>query len=429
MTLSLDELRDALADMQRYLGSSSIPADAVNLSDFSGAVGDGIVDDTLSVQRTLTYCSENNLTCYLPPHKRYLVTGPVFLWGGCSILGGTKSGFYLNASAPYIFNIGIKARQVLGNTWNGKIENVSFRVIGSGGGRILFFWRSDGASIIKNSFYLGESEYGPMSSGNNNNYVVNGNVNCIRKNITISNNRIYAETDIYGSEGIGLNQWDGAVIADNHVHGVSDDMIGIHFSNNIQIYGNTLGGTDGRLYVSNSRNVEIRNNDISRMPSVSSGAWNVGIALLYIGHELDMTNSNYAPENIIVEDNRLTYPQGARDIGSAIYLYAPRGVVIRRNTVTKHSVTGSITGLHLLPFPYVNGVWTDPTGLDKQNVSRVYGATIEENNFASGSVPMTVRMTGATCAQYIGPVVIQNNRAGAYSLICNPTQSGNITVP
>jgi len=423
-----EELRDVLTALQVIIGNGPVPPEAVNISEFSGAIGDGIVDDTLAVQRTLTYCSENNLPCYLPPHNRYLITRELFFWGGISMIGGPGSAFYINTSTPYVFNAGIKARQVLGEIWTGSIKDVTFRVIGSGGGRILFFWRSDGASIVHNTFYLGQSEYGPTSSGNNNNYVLNGHINCVRKNITITDNKVFAESDVYGSEGIGLNQWDGAVIARNQVYGVGDDMIGIHFCDNIEICDNTLSGTDGRLYVSNSRNVVIRNNDISRMPSVFSGLWHTGIALLYIGHEFDTTNSNYAPEHIVVENNRLTYPEGSNDMGAAIYVYSPRNVLIKNNTVTKNSALGSIVGLHLLPFTFVNGTWTDPTGLDTQNISKVYEVEIDGNNFAAGSQALRVQMTGATCTHYVGPVFIRNNRAGSYSFICNPVQSGNITV-
>ena len=117
----------------------------------------------------------------------------------------------------------------------------------TGSGRIIFLWRSEGGTISHNTFHIGPYGYGPTSSGNNNNIVRNGNANCIRKNITITDNIITAEgTDVIGSEGIGLNQWDGAEIARNKISGVGDDMIGIHFSNDVNIHDNDLSGVDGR---------------------------------------------------------------------------------------------------------------------------------------------------------------------------------------
>lgn len=423
------DARDLLALLQNALGPSAIPANAVNISTYSGAIGDGVVDDTLRVQQVLTYCSDNNLACYIPAHKKYLITRELFLWGGCSIYAEPYGEFYFNVNVPYVINVGIKGRQILAPVWNGRIQGVTFRVLYSGTSRLMFFWRSDGATLHNNTFYFGNNRISATSSGNNNNFVVNGDLNCIRKNLTITNNKIFAESDQNGSEGFGLNQWDTALIKDNMVYGVGDDMLGIHFCKNVTIQNNTLSGVDGRLFVAQSANVLIENNDVTRMQSLETGQFHAGIALLYIGHEYDTTNGHSAPTDITIRNNRLTYPIGSVDTGSAIYIYAPRNVVVDANVVSCFS-TAILTGLHILPFVYTApSVWTDPAALDTDNIGRVRALTVSNNNLSNGTVSLPLKQTGQTCAYYVGPVTITGNRAKSFSFICNPTTANNTVVP
>ena len=47
-----------------------------------GTKGDGITDDTVLVQKALSYCSDNGITCTVPANRRFLIREPLFLWGG-----------------------------------------------------------------------------------------------------------------------------------------------------------------------------------------------------------------------------------------------------------------------------------------------------------------------------------------------------------
>ena len=407
------------------------PRNTIDIATYSGAAGDGVMDDTARVQRALTVCSDLGWTCVIPANKTFLVTREIYMWGGANLVGtdATSKILLSTGSVPYILNIGISGVQQLKPKWTGTIDHVTFQGVGAGSGRIVFFWRSEGATLSHNVFDVGAYHYGPTSSGNNNAIVVDGNMNYIRKNITITDNTILATgTDVIGSEGIGLGQWDGAEIARNTVSGVGDDMIGIHFSNNINIHDNNLSGVDGRLFVSNSRHVTIANNKVARMASGLTGLWYQGIALLYIGHEANATNNNYAPTNITVQGNTLTYPAGAIDNGAAIYIYGPRNVTVINNTVVNNSSTINVTGLHLLPHAFTGGaVWTDPGGLDPTTVSRVHDVTISGNNLSAGAYHLPLVETGALCTHYVGVVTITNNTARGYSFICNPVNGANIT--
>lgn len=411
--------------------SASLPltGDTLNIATYSGAVGDGITDDTSRVQAALTACSNRGLTCVIPAHKSFLITKELYLWGAGSLVGvdSTSSLHLSTGSVPYILNVGIGGVQQIKPKWSGRIQYVTFQGVGPGTGRIIFLWRSEGGTISNNIFNVGAHGYGPTSSGNNNNIVRNGNANCIRKNIKIIDNIVMAEgTDLIGNEGIGLNQWNGAEIARNRISGVGDDMIGIHFSSNVNIHDNDLSGVDGRLFVANSHHVTIMNNKITREASKLTGLWYPGIALLYIGHEADVTNNESAPTNITAQGNTLTYNVGSIDRGAAIYVYGPRNVTITNNKVINNSSTSTTVGIHLLPFPFSKGaIWTDPDRLDPPTVSRVHDVTIANNNLNGGTHPLSLIETGQHCALYVGLIRITDNIAKEYSFICGPVTNGN----
>ena len=404
----------------------------LDISTISSAVGDGIADDTVEFQNALTVCSTTNSECLIPANTSYRITGPVYMWGGAHLRGESSSSTITleTGSTPYVFNFGIGGVQDLKPKWTGSVSHVTFLAADQGTGRILFPWRAEDVQIHHNVFDLGHSTYGPVSSGNNNNIVINGFVNCIRKTIQVTDNIVIVSgTNTVGSEGFGLNLWDGAVIARNTVLGAGDDMIGIHFSKNIEIRDNYLEGVDGRLFVANSSNVSMYNNYVARVASPYDGMSYVGIALIYIGHEGDQTHGFTAPKDITVIGNTLVYMPGSVDTGSAIYVYGPRNVTIAGNLIRDYSLAPQQAGIYILPYVYTSGTWTDPDGLDTDNVSRVYDVSVYNNNISAGTNGLRVRMTGQTCAYYVGTVSITNNIASDFSFICNPINSGNVVEP
>lgn len=398
-----------------------------------GAKGDGITDDTESLQRAFNICSNKGLTCRISSGKNYLVTAPVFLWGKAHLKGEAGSGSitFNVQSSPYLLNIGISGRNQLEKPFSGVISDVKFKVIGGNGGRVIFIWRSNEASIRDNVFDVGGYAYSATSSGNDNKWVKNGFENTVRKNISITGNKIFAASTNIGSEGIGLVHFDGAMISGNTIIGVGDDPIGIHFCKNIKIKNNIMKSVDGRLFVANSKNVEIGHNKIYRMPSLKDNKFYKGISLLYIGFELLDTKNNFAaPTNIYIHDNYLYYPAGSIDAGAAIYLYGPRGVIVKNNQIINDSELVIATGIHLLPARF-SADWDDPDNQDSLKVARVWGVTVSGNTMG-GKFPQKLIMTG-NCDEYIGKVLIKDNVAKGYQLYCphvinanNKVHTGNI---
>lgn len=395
----------------------------INLLSY-GAKGDGVIEDTVAVQRAFNKCSKFGWACKVPSNKTFLITGPLFLWGKASLIGedGTGGFDFKVLSSPFLLNLGIAGKNKIKEPFSGNISAINFKVSAGKKGRIMFFWRTQGAHIIDNIFEVGNYRYSATSSGNINSWLKQANL-YIRKDIVIKRNKIMATADYLGSEGIGLGDFDGAVISDNTIIGVGDDPIGVHYSKNIKIENNVMKSVDSRLYVSNSINVEIRGNVVERMASPLNNRFYKGIALIYVGFELyDKKNSLSAPTNINVYDNSLYYPAGAIDAGAGIYLYAPRNVRVGRNNIVNDSESIVASAIHLLPARF-SKKWTDPDNIDKSNIARVWDVSIYEN-IASGRFPQKIKMTGK-CINYMGKVTIRDNLAKEYQLYCPKVESNS----
>ena len=393
-----------------------------------GAKGDGITDDTDALQKALTICSRNGWKCRIPANKKFLARRSLYIWGNARLEGdGVTSSIIFNVPhVGYLLNVGISGPNRLEKPFAGKISNLTFRVNGGDGGRIIFFWRTDGAQIINNVFDVGNYPYSATSSGNDNRWVVNGHANCVRKNIIIKGNIVKAKQTNDGGEGIGLASFDGALIENNRISGVGDDPIGIHYSANVKILDNDLKSVDGRIYVSNSKNVEVAHNRHERVASGRDGKFYGGIALVYIGFEIFEANEFAAPTNIKIHHNTLSYPKGAIDEGGAIYIYAPRNISVENNRVINDSPKVKATGFRMLPCPF-SGHWRDPDRIDPAHMARVWDADIEENTM-EGKYPLPMVMTG-NCVDYKGDVLIKNNSAADFTFYCERVKLiGNIRI-
>jgi len=424
MKLTLHSLMQLVLALFLFL--QIIPAIAVSYSPATeeinpltfGAVGDGVYDDTVPLQKAFKVCSVRGLICRLPKGKSFLVTKPIFLWGKANLVGnGVDTEIIFNVKrGTYLLNLGISGKNKLENVFSGSISKVNFKVVGGTGGRILYFWRTQNASVSDNVFNVGKYAYSATSSGNDNRWVKNGPKNLIRKNIIIERNKIYAKVDNIGSEGIGLGNFDGAMIRDNTIIGVGDDPIGVHFSNNIHIINNVMESVDGRLFVVNSKNVQIIGNKHRRIASLLDGKFYRGISLLYVGFEnVNIKHKFSAPTNVDIYNNILTYLPGSVDAGAAIYLYAPRDINVDSNVIINDSKLVKASAIHVLPKKF-SARWTDPDRIDTHKMARVWNLIVK-NNSSIGLYPQRIIMTG-NCIDYMGKVTFKNNKASGYQLYC-----------
>ena len=414
----------------------------LNISTFSGAVGDGVTDDTVRVQKALTHCSDMNLACVIPTGKTYLITGRLYLWGGGDLIGtdSTSKMLIQTGSINYIINIGISSSTPVGDAnqlkpaWFGRIENVTFVAGDTGTGRMIYFWRTNGGTITRNVFDLplGKAGYGPTSSGNDAAVVTGCPASCTRTNLTMTYNTVTAYGTDVGNEGLALNTFTNTEIAYNTVTGTGDDPIAVHFSDGINVHDNVVSSTDGRLLFNNVKNSRIVNNQVSRMASLANSLWYQGIGGIYLAYETTATNGDFANSNDIISGNTITYPAGCVETnGRALYVYGPRTVEVINNTVVMNCGASGFLGMQLLSFDYV-GTWTDPDGLDPVAVGNhtyVRQILVNNNNFSGGSISTGFSLNTMSCAHVPGPVTVTNNRGASFSYACTVSSSGNVIVP
>ena len=396
------------------------PSKEIDLGLF-GAKGDGRTDDSMNVQKALSYCSRWGATCKISANTTYLITQPLFLWGNSRLQGADGSGalVFSAASAPYLLNIGISRKNGLEAPFQGEISNVTFKVIGGSGGRIIYFWRTRNAEIDHNTFYVGNYPYSATSSGNDNDWVANGLANCVRESVTITGNKIFATAAEGGSEGIGLVNFDGAAISDNEVVGVGDDAVGIHFSKRVVVANNLLRSVRGRLFVANSKQVTVTHNTVERMSSATDHRFYAGIALIYVGFEDQNGNSWNAPRDIQIRENHMYYPPGSLDQGAAINLNGVKATTVEDNRIVNDSPQVIATGLHVSPVLF-SGPWNDPEGIESGSIASVWDVDIRRNR-SEGKYPQNLVMTG-NCVNYKGTVTVQENVARDFSFYCDTTE-------
>lgn len=393
-----------------------------------GAVGDGVTDDTVAVQTALTACSDASDRCVVPEGKTFAITNRLFMWGGASLYAVNKAdGLTFNGDGTNLVNIGISALLTSASVWTGTISHLTFTVTGGSGGRILYFWRTNGGTVTDTAFNVDTFSYSATSSGNNQAYLANCESNaysatnpCVRRNLTVTDNTITADATNLGSEGFGFGWFDQVTIDGNEIIGVGDDPIGLHFCSNSRVTNNTMSSSDGRLFVANSWNIYVAGNVVQRKPRPSTGTHYQGIALVYIGFETAGDNSYPPPENITVLGNRLSYAAGSIDLGTGIYLYGIRSSYIANNQVIKASTgDGPPVGLYLLPWMFT-GTWTDPSGLDPTDTGRVHSNLISNNKLSNGLI---LQSTGS-CDDYVGMVGVTRNSTDTDNLHCGLSNTG-----
>ncbi len=383
-----------------------------------------------SLHKSLIHCSKKNLSCILD--RDWSTDKILFIWGRACLKGPGTITFNLDKIREnLLLNTGIsglsrgrESNNRIERAWSGTIQNLTFMLSGDGNnrsGRIIYFHRTNNGKLLNNQFNLGKYAFSATSSGNNNRYL-SGSSNSIRKNITIAKNEIKATSGYRGSEGFGIDSFDGANIYENKVSGVGDDPIGIHYSKNIKVKNNILSSVDGRIYLGNVVNAEVAYNTVSRDRSID-GKFKGGIALIM--SQLESAKPNrYAPQNQHIHRNTLIYPKGNREEkGAAIAIWGARDMLIEHNTIINEEDHFARVHALLIKPQAVKG-WKDPLKLDNNEVAQLRDITIKYN-VSMGRYPLGVGMQG-NCINYPTPksIKIHRNIASNFKFYCN-VETGN----
>jgi hypothetical protein len=393
-----------------------------------GAKGNGISDDTVPFQQTLTIASESNSsnTIVISKNSSYRITDNLYVYNKVNLNGevskeGSEATIILDAipsNFKYWFNFGISMMgdDVAGHRYSGKVQNVT--ISGSekaSTGRLLFYHNAQDYSLVDCTINLTKIK-------NNTDYLsaiggANDNPWCkysYRKNGLFKSNQIIAAQNFKsGGEGIGQGNGKNIRVLSNTVYGMGDDPIGMHDIDGGVITGNHVSSPDGRILLNNCRNFNVIDNNVVRIPDLSTGKYAGGIALIYLGHENLTANNFSTPTNIVVSGNRLYYPPGNNDEGYAIYLRGARTVVVENNKITNDNDHPNYGGIHIEPFTF-NGKWNDPDGIDTDNTARPSKIVIRMN-VLDGKFPLSINQTGKI-GLYRDPVVVEDNQASAFHL-------------
>lgn len=389
--------------------------DEINVTTY-GVVGDGIKDDTRNFQTALDYCSEHSKRCIVPSDLSVRITRPVFIWGSSSLRGNSGSEIHVdfgNLKNRYVLNLGLRRIRVAGTPFSGRIENLTFRVVDGPldkwdeekypiAGRIIQFWRAKNVVISNNEFDIGVYFYA-ATAGHINRKWLKGIGE--RENITISGNTVRAKAGSHGMEGIGINYAKNVTISNNSISGVGDDLIGVHFCDQVKVIGNNASGVDGRIFLSNSTNVLVESNILVREPSPLDGEFKRGVSLIYVGYEYPARAREPKPTNTVILNNVLRYPAGAIDGGAAINIRGAEKTLVKGNVIINDSKTVSAHGIWIAP-------WEDPNIDDFEFNQRTYpiiDARIVENRLL-GKYPLEIVQTGA-CYAHKGRLEIKDNEA------------------
>lgn len=404
------------------VGQARSHAESVLVTEF-GVVGDGRADDTRNFQRALNACSIKNIECTIPENKKVRITKPIYIWGNSSLYGERGAEILpdmQDLTDRYVVNLGISGKHAPEKPFLGYIGNITFRPISGPSdkwlkdktpiaGRVIQIWRAENAGITNNTFHLGAFHYGATAS-HNNRFWLKGRP--IKKQLTISGNTINATSGSHGMEGIGISNAEMITISNNHIKGVGDDVIGVHFCNNVKIVENQAEGVDGRIFLSNSRNILVKDNVISRGPSPLDGQYKKGVALIYVGFEFPARVREPKPMNTQIINNTLIYPDNAIDGGATINIRGAENTLISGNTIINNSPMVKAHGIWVAP-------WEDPkirSIVVNQTTYPIIGARIV-NNKLIGKYPLKIVQTGR-CIGYVGQVQITGNLAKIGRLSC-----------
>jgi len=431
-----------------------------------GVRADGVTDDTVALQKSLTYCSDQSTVCSLPADSKVRITAPVFIWGGASLAGKSGSEILLDIEVltdRFVVNLGLRTKGEAGTVFTGQIGGVTFRTLSGPrdkwledkspiAGRIIQIWRAKQARIVNNRFQIGEYYYGAIGSLKHKEWLT-GKKQYVREYLTIAHNQVIASSTAHGMEGMGVSYAKNVLFYRNVVRGVGDDIIGIHFSEGVRILENDLSGVDGRIMFANTSGAEIDGNLVRRQRSPVTGKFSRGQSLIAINYSRNTRVPQPRSKDVVISNNTLVYPKGSLDRGGAIMVRASVNIRIEANRIVNDSESSTVAGVWVAPVvidrskrrvknynrkrqqEQRDSKATNSTGEDIQSplVSKAVKGTrqidylavenirIVRNHF-SGVNPVGVKQTGR-CDLYLGSFEVRGNEGANHSYSCSDSVS------
>lgn len=391
-----------------------------------GITGDGIHDETKKIQNAQDFVYSHS------PQKgklrfkkgKFILTRTMYIYGPVSWVGaGSKlteihlHGNYGNSvDTTFSIAFGIKQKRVNSAWQNASFEG--FKICLDKGVKTdnaLNLFLAKDVAIKNNNFYFDEADsvggwLTAIESRHNSAWSTGPYV----RNIVIANNYLTAKHSAKNGEAIGLTIAHGFSITNNYIKGFGDDGIGIHNCTDGTIRGNKLYLLDGRIYISNSQDINVIKNYVTRIADPKGRFYGGGAFIMTDMEYGDTLSTN---KYITIDSNTVELPA---QIPSVTYLIRAQGIqsgIISNNVIISNS---SLAQSSIVISPDKNPAWkgrtTDPDykkGVVSPRNILVY------NNICKGTHPAPIIENAMSGTIISGPVYYCNNVTPSYKVIGN----------
>lgn len=413
--------------------------DTVSVMDF-GAVGDGVTDDTASLQAALN----TGKTVLIPENITLKVTATVFISAGASIVGASNqtSKILLSGAAwttagsnQVAIAIGCASAGSAASPWYGRINRVQFITdSASKFNRAICDFASKRAEITDCvfDFTLGLGWTSPHAGGSMGSFTSSVNPSWASGfnltdfgSIVFERNTAICSANQVSSEGFGFVGYSSASIRDNKITGIGDDPIALHGVYNAIVQNNYVTSTDGRIYIDSCQNIAISDNTLQRCLGADGRWWSTGSTMIRTNGEWAANLTAVPNANITVRNNRLHVPSTLDSLSASCPLASwmtfdgvQRGLTVENNTIHNDSagITTSVPSISVVPV--VQAGWTGPAG----NPDFAAGGIVRcrdimvQNNRVIGSVATGGVSMAGTASNYLGPTLVESNSFDRYQL-------------
>lgn len=367
----------------------------INIKCF-GAKGDNTQNDLVYIQNAINYCALNEYTLFFPIGE-YLVSNNLFIFGKCSLKGESNTGSNIVLSAiptrEYWICVGVPSYGGTVSTWNGQIDNLGFKINNQVQIGINLFQAKD--SQISNCVFTSNGKTSnKIVGGINNGSYVSPSLFYPRDNITISNNILYANKD--EGESIGFSARGRKIkVTYNQIIGASGDDLGFHNIDDSEISNNYIEAYNARIYVSNSRNINILSNTINYIDGTTAG---MGILV-----EAESIVTPIVCDNINIENNTVIYNATHPEVQYGVRIKSGRNIKITKNRLINYS-TVYPSGSIMIENQALTG-FVDPTGVDPNGTINTRNVIVDAN-ICDGQIGFNGGENGA--------IIVTNNVALNY---------------
>jgi len=363
-----------------------------------GATGDGVTDDTASLQAAIDSADVADCDVEVPP-GRY-ATDNLFFGSSGSLLGHGKAELYLAATPTESRWINVGYKNVGATTafpLTGRIDGLTFTMApGQTASELLHIAHYDRGTVSNCTFNTnGNVGSKVLGISFNDSYYFSGAV--FRDGITVKDNRFNMQLD--ASESIGAGNGKNVFISRNTITESGDDL-GVHTCEGVRIENNTVESTSQpRIYLSDSQDAVITGNRVKY-----SGL--LGGMGIYVGQE--STSTPNVVRRVSVTNNEIVFGSGITTTGAAvgIRLEGPKSTTVTGNHL--YDETSVVGGVARIAIENQNLVgWVDPDGVDPNDSPQCRDVVVSRNMFHGDSVGVRV-----VNSDIPGPVIVSENMGG-----------------